>query len=110
VPDANSLTISGRVLPPATGTPPPDLVVSVSVDAYDLQDHLILSGAVKSNGFGDYRVEATPTAAFGTFSGRPNAIARLVVKLSENSVAIDSTETRNRLTIGHNYPTRDLHG
>jgi len=92
-------------------TAAPDLVVKVSVDAYDLQDHLIVSGAVKSNSFGDYRVEATPTAPFGTNSGRPRAIARLVVKLSENSVVIDSTETHNiRLTIGHNYPTRDLHG
>jgi hypothetical protein len=109
----NSFVVSGRVLPPAT-PPTKPVVVTVSVEAYNGHNNIVASGNVHSSGYGDYRVEATPTPAFFApthhTTQRMN-ITRLVVKLSENGTVTDTTDTSAELVAdGRNYPTRDLHG
>jgi CSLREA domain-containing protein len=114
VPDANSFVVSGRALAPS-GSLPAGVVVQVSVEGRNFAGALVASGSVQSGGFGGYRVEAKPTAAFVPGSGLASMrINRLAVKLSENGVVVDSTETTVSgglvLADGHSFTTRDLHG
>ncbi|MCW2963249.1 MAG: hypothetical protein JWO17_501 [Actinomycetia bacterium] len=112
VPDPHSFVVSGRVLPPAT-PPTTTVVVTVSVEAYNTNGTLIASGNVHSTGYGDYRVEATPTPAFTPSSTTASMhVNRLVIKLTENGTVTDTTDTLQEITgtDGRNLPTRDLHG
>jgi hypothetical protein len=112
VPDANSFVVSGLVLAPS-GLPAAGVVVRVSVEGYSPAGVLVASGSVQSGGFGRYRVEAKPTAAFVPGSGAASLlVARVVVKLAENGVVVDSSDPDmdGQKVDGRSFQTRDLHG
>ncbi len=112
--------VLGRALAPS-GSLPAGVVVKVSVEGYTKAGVLVASGSVQSGGFGGYRLEAKPTRAFG--HAALMKVSRLVVKLSENGVVVDSNETlvstadaatgvssRDVVADGRSFDTRDLHG